>query len=101
MVSTDIKQVLELKRKGEKIIFLDCPICRCFFGTNDSTDITCSQNCKTKLAQKKEQLEAYKNALIAFRSDKKNSSQKINPLKKNQKLKNNKFIHFEFEGVNY
>jgi len=97
MVSTDIKEVLELKRKGEKIIFLDCPVCRCFFGTNDSTDLTCSQKCKTKLAQKKEQLEAYKNALIAYKND---NTYKIISEKKSR-TKNKKFIHFEFEGLNF
>jgi len=73
MNSTDIKQQLELKKKGEKIVFLDCPICRKFFGTTEPTQLTCSPTCNLKLVQKKEQLEMYKNALLAFKANKNNS----------------------------
>ena len=99
MISTDIKQVLELKRQGEKIIFLDCPMCRCFFGTNDPSDLTCSKNCNTKLNQKKEQLAAYRNALIDFKTQQKNDGNEIATHKKGSKAK--RFIHIEFEGTNY
>lgn len=84
MNASDIKQLIERKKNGEKIVFLDCPTCRKFFGTTEPNVATCSPECQTKYIQKKEQLEAYRNALRTYYSNQNNSAP-------NERVKHKKF----------
>ncbi len=50
MRSYDIKYLVELKKTGQQIVFLDCPQCKRFFGTDKSGVETCSIECDAEYA---------------------------------------------------
>jgi hypothetical protein len=49
MRATNIKHLLELKKQGVKVRFVECPACQCFFGTNEDDAVTCSRKCEMEL----------------------------------------------------
>jgi hypothetical protein len=57
MRATNIKFLLGLKKMGDAIIFRDCPQCKRFFGTNEAHAETCSIDCDSKYALRRQQVE--------------------------------------------
>jgi hypothetical protein len=45
MRTTNIRFLYDLKKKGEEVVFKECPICNCVYGTTEKITITCSYNC--------------------------------------------------------
>lgn len=57
MRTTDIKYLVGLKKKGQNIVFLDCPQCKHFFGTNEVGLETCCFECDAAYSLRNEQYE--------------------------------------------
>ena len=62
MRTTNIRFLYDLKKKGEEVVFKECPVCNCVYGTTENFTATCSYNCdlefderirKSKMALKK------------------------------------------------
>lgn len=59
--------MIGLKKAGHEIVFLDCPQCKRFFGTNEPGIESCSLACEVKYASSRHQFEIdKKNRLNAF-----------------------------------
>ena len=61
MRSTNIQSLIGLKKAGQEIIFLDCPQCQRFFGTNKRGVETCSIECDAEYALQNLRLDARRN----------------------------------------
>lgn len=57
MRATNIKHLLELKKQGVKVRFVECPACLCFFGTNEDDAVTCSRRCEMELEELNRKIE--------------------------------------------
>lgn len=67
MRSTNIQHLVGLKKTGHDIIFLDCPQCKRFFGTNEPDIESCSVACEIRYAFSRHQFETdRKNRLNTF-----------------------------------
>lgn len=60
MRATNIKFMLGLKKMGQKILFKDCPQCKRFFGTDETSVETCSIDCDIKYALRDQSAEMEK-----------------------------------------
>ncbi|MGZ3885106.1 MAG: hypothetical protein ACXVPQ_07680 [Bacteroidia bacterium] len=60
MRATNIKHLLELKKQGVKVRFVECPACQCFFGTNEDDATTCSRRCEMELEELSRKIEQSK-----------------------------------------
>ncbi len=49
MRTTNIRFLYDLKKKGEEVIFKECPICNCVYGSTEKETDTCSYNCDLEL----------------------------------------------------
>ena len=57
MRATNIQYLVGLKKIGQTILFLDCPQCKRFFGTNETGVETCSIECDAEYSLRREQFE--------------------------------------------